>query len=381
MERWLALLVAFAALANAEDGIKHHGKHHHGHHHHKSVVNATAKSKNSQNDSAHVTLLHKLQRVNTTVVVKEHHVAGMRKGELEVNGPLPADFADRFAKEVAKATGCKPEEVRVLKTTVVEGEEGVDEIVFEAPADILQAVEEQAADPESKLATGPLRLFLIAKDDDEADAKDGKKVAGLKTGADSKLEKEGKSAKSGEDDKDSKDDKDKDDKIDKAEKEEKDDKDVKAEKADEEDADREQRKEKKESHGEDDGEDATEEEEATPVQEKGIDVDTSMPYGELEPFGREDTAQELTKGSIRESDEMVDQLERAEVAEEKRAVFRALTRLRGAAITSFDGVARSQTGNIDTYARTNHWRSTHPVRHLADEESDVNRWAFPENSD
>ena len=39
-------------------------------------------------------------------------------------------------------------------------------------------------------------------------------------------------------------------------------------------------------------------------------------------------------------DSMVDQLETAEVAEEKRAVFRALTRLHGAAITSFDGVAR-----------------------------------------
>jgi len=388
MDRWIALLVALAALANAEDGIKHHGKHHHGHHHHKGAANATAKSKTSQNDSAHVTLLHKLQRVNTTVSVKEHHVAGMRKGELEVNGPLPADFADRFAKEVAKATGCKPEEVKVLKTSVIEGEQGVDEIVFEAPADILQAVEEQASDPESKLATGPLRLFLIAKDDDEADAKDGKKVAGLKTEADSKLEKEGKIEKSGDDEKDSKDDKDKDDKTDNAkksekdEKKDKDDKDAKDEKADEEVDARETRKEKKESsHGEEDGEDSADEEEATPVQEKGIDVDTSMPYGELEPFGREDTAQELTKGSIRESDEMVDQLERAEVAEEKRAVFRALTRLRGAAITSFDGVARSQTGNIDSYARTNHWRSTHPVRHLADEESDVNRWAFPENSD
>merc|ERR1712039_1098788 len=84
----------------------------------------------------------------------------------------------------------------------------------------------------------------------------------------------------------------------------------------------------------------------TPVKDSAIDIDTAMPYGELEPFGREDTAQELTESSIRESDEMVDQLERAEVAEEKRAVFRALTRLRGAAITSFDGVARSQTGNI-----------------------------------
>jgi len=112
-----------------------------------------------------------------------------------------------------------------------------------------------------------------------------------------------------------------------------------------------------------------------------IDVDTEMPYGELEPFGREDTAQELTEASIRESDEMVDQLERAEVAEEKRAVFRALTRLRGAAITSFDGVARSQTGNIDEYNKVHKWRSTHPLRHLANEESDVSKWAFPDNAD
>jgi len=119
----------------------------------------------------------------------------------------------------------------------------------------------------------------------------------------------------------------------------------------------------------------------TPVQEKGFDVDTEMPYGELEPFGREDTAQELTENSVRESDEMVDQLERAEVAEEKRAVFRALTRLRGAAITSFDGVARSQTGNLDGYSKTHKWRVTHPLHHLADEESDISKWAFPDNAD
>eukprot|EP00929_Paragymnodinium_shiwhaense_P085431 TRINITY_DN4583_c0_g1_i5.p2 TRINITY_DN4583_c0_g1~~TRINITY_DN4583_c0_g1_i5.p2 ORF type:complete len:329 (+),score=105.12 TRINITY_DN4583_c0_g1_i5:64-1050(+) len=113
----------------------------------------------------------------------------------------------------------------------------------------------------------------------------------------------------------------------------------------------------------------------------GIDIDTDMPYGELEAFGREDTAQELTEASITESDEMVDQLERAEVAEEKRAVFRALTRLRGAAITSFDGVARSQTGNIDEYNKVHKWRNTHPLRHLADEESDISKWAFPDNAD
>jgi len=124
-----------------------------------------------------------------------------------------------------------------------------------------------------------------------------------------------------------------------------------------------------------------EEEAVTPVQEKGLDIDTQMPYGDLEPFGREDTAQELTENSISESDEMVDQLERAEVAEEKRAVFRALTRLRGAAITSFDGVARLQTGNIDEYNKVHQWRSTHPLHHLADEESDVSKWAFPDNAD
>jgi len=121
--------------------------------------------------------------------------------------------------------------------------------------------------------------------------------------------------------------------------------------------------------------------EVTPVQEKGLDIDTAMPYGDLEPFGREDTAQELTENSIKESDAMVDQLERAEVSEEKRAVFRALTRLRGAAITSFDGVARSQTGNIDEYNKINKWRNTHPLHHLADEESDVSKWAFPDNAD
>jgi len=113
----------------------------------------------------------------------------------------------------------------------------------------------------------------------------------------------------------------------------------------------------------------------------GIDIVTEMPYGELEPFGREDTAQELTEQSVQESDEMVDQLERAEVAEEKRAVFRALTRLRGAAITSFDGIARSQTGNIDEYNKIHKWRRTHPLHHLADEESDISKWAFPDNAD
>merc|ERR1719386_502135 len=48
-----------------------------------------------------------------------------------------------------------------------------------------------------------------------------------------------------------------------------------------------------------------------------LDIDTEMPFGELEPFGREDTAAELTESSIHESDKMVDQIEKSEVAEEK----------------------------------------------------------------
>merc|ERR1712039_638692 len=122
-----------------------------------------------------------LSKTNQTVSAKVNtsHAAArtkvkMMKGELSVNGPLPADFGDRFAKEVAKATGCKPEDVKVLNTSVVPGETGIDEIIFEAPVDVIKAVEEQAADPKSKLATGPLRLFLIDKDSDESD-EDSKK--------------------------------------------------------------------------------------------------------------------------------------------------------------------------------------------------------------
>eukprot|EP00932_Pfiesteria_piscicida_P010727 SRR837773.2173.p3 GENE.SRR837773.2173~~SRR837773.2173.p3 ORF type:complete len:226 (-),score=94.77 SRR837773.2173:20-649(-) len=136
------------------------------------------------------------------------------------------------------------------------------------------------------------------------------------------------------------------------------------------------------AHDDDDDEEPTEAPAAESTAAPGdVDRDLPMPFGDLEPFGREDTAKDLTDASIQESDEMVDQLERAEVAEERRAVFRALTRLRGAAITSFDGIARAHTANMEEYSRKHHWRSGHPVRHLAQEEADVSRWAFPGNSD
>ena len=45
----------------------------------------------------------------------------------------------------------------------------------------------------------------------------------------------------------------------------------------------------------------------------------------------------------------MDAVENAEVAEIKRAVFRALTRLRAATIKEFDTIARLETQAIDAY--------------------------------
>jgi hypothetical protein len=243
---------------------------------------------------------------------KKTYMGQMSKGSLQVNGPLPADFNERFQQAVAQATGCDPQDVKVLEASPVVSlmqakmqDVNLVEVVFEAPADVVKSVEEQAADPDSKLANGAMHAFLVEDDSHAADHDDH--VVEM-------------------------------------------------------------------NHQDSDAA-------VTPIDESAIDIDTQMPYGELEPFGREDTAQELTESSVHESDEMVDQLERAEVAEEKRAVFRALTRLRGAAITSFDGIARSQTGNIDEYNKVHKWRKTHPLHHLADEESDITKWAFPDNAD
>jgi hypothetical protein len=286
MVSYVITLVVGLCLVEANAEILGKKKHHHKHHH---KDHAQAPEEPAKEPVKEEQILGKMKKLETELAKKEEAVKGVvTKGRIEVNGPLPADFAQKFATGAGKATGADPSEVKVVETNPVSGGGDVVEVVFEAPADVVKAVEDQAADPDSKLATGSLKEFLVAKD----------------ASAD-----------------------------------------------------------------------------ATPVQEKGIDVDTEMPYGELEPFGREDTAQELTESSIKESDEMVDQLERAEVAEEKRAVFRALTRLRGAAITSFDGVARSQTGNIDEYNKTHKWRKTHPLHHLADEESDISKWAFPDNAD
>merc|ERR1719181_2038286 len=101
---------------------------------------------------------------------KEAQVQGdVQKGRLEVNGPLPADFSERFAQAVAKATGCDPAEVKVVDTSPVAAlvqvrGAGVVEVIFEAPAEVVRAVEDQAADPDSKLANGAPHEFLVASE-------------------------------------------------------------------------------------------------------------------------------------------------------------------------------------------------------------------------
>ena len=75
-----------------------------------------------------------------------------------------------------------------------------------------------------------------------------------------------------------------------------------------------------------------------------------MNFNKIAPFGKEDTAKELQDHAAKTQDTLVDAVENAEVAEIKRAVFRALTRLRAATIKEFDTIARLETQAIDAYA-------------------------------
>ena len=58
------------------------------------------------------------------------------------------------------------------------------------------------------------------------------------------------------------------------------------------------------------------------------------------PFGKEDTAAELQSHAARTQDTLVNAVENAEVTEIKRAVIRALTRLRATETKEFDAIAR-----------------------------------------
>eukprot|EP00927_Polykrikos_kofoidii_P052605 TRINITY_DN46480_c0_g1_i1.p1 TRINITY_DN46480_c0_g1~~TRINITY_DN46480_c0_g1_i1.p1 ORF type:complete len:151 (+),score=27.30 TRINITY_DN46480_c0_g1_i1:103-555(+) len=92
---------------------------------------------------------------------------------------------------------------------------------------------------------------------------------------------------------------------------------------------------------------------------------------EVSPFGREDTARALQQHASRTQDTLVDAVENAEVSEIKRAVFRALTRLRAAEIKEFDTIARLQTQAIDEFNDKHSYRAENPIDHLHDSEPKV----------
>lgn len=91
----------------------------------------------------------------------------------------------------------------------------------------------------------------------------------------------------------------------------------------------------------------------------------------IAPFGKEDTATQLTMHAARTQDTLVDAVENAEVAEVKRAVFRALTRLRAASIKEFDTIARLETQAIDEYNDAHHYREENPLSYLHSDEPRV----------
>jgi len=99
--------------------------------------------------------------------------------------------------------------------------------------------------------------------------------------------------------------------------------------------------------------------------------DLEMNFNKIAPFGKEDTAKELQDHATRTQDTLVDAVENAEVAEIKRAVFRALTRLRAASIKEFDTIARLETQAIDSYNDAHHYRAENPLQHLHTDEAPV----------
>mmetsp|Transcript_44052 Transcript_44052/g.122512 ORF Transcript_44052/g.122512 Transcript_44052/m.122512 type:complete len:136 (-) Transcript_44052:49-456(-) len=107
---------------------------------------------------------------------------------------------------------------------------------------------------------------------------------------------------------------------------------------------------------------------------RGLEVKqpVAAPNGtQIAPFGKEDTARELQQHAARTQDTLVDAVENAEVAEIKRAVFRALTRLRAAEIKEFDTIARLETQAIDEYNDNHHYRNENPLDYLHSSEAAV----------
>merc|ERR1719421_153619 len=109
---WIAL-----CLSHAYGDMTDKKKHHH-HHHHKDEP-----AKNPSKEPAkEEQILGKMKKLETELAKKEEAVKGVvTKGRIEVNGPLPADFAQKFSAGTATATGADPSEVKVVETNPMSG--------------------------------------------------------------------------------------------------------------------------------------------------------------------------------------------------------------------------------------------------------------------
>merc|ERR1719375_242123 len=142
-------VILFAACSGhglaLEKKKKKHHKHHHGHKHktgkkevvaakHADAIGAaTAATKavpapnivklaakasgaaskhNASAPASEKEIEAKMKSLEKELAVKEASAAGVAKGLIEVNAPLPADFSERFAQAVAQATGSDPSEVK-----------------------------------------------------------------------------------------------------------------------------------------------------------------------------------------------------------------------------------------------------------------------------
>ena len=78
---------------------------------------------------------------------------------------------------------------------------------------------------------------------------------------------------------------------------------------------------------------------------------------------KEMDTEELQDHAAKTQDKLVDAFENAEATEIKRAVFRALTRLRAATIREFEMIARLETQAIDAYSDAHRYRGEDSLTH------------------
>jgi hypothetical protein len=174
MRSWVLAVVLLASLAvvgtsEETEKKKHHKRHHHKHHkggakshsiHDQGKVDVHAvkkkepaspkkpvaapvahvvtKSKAISAGASEEEIVSRMRALEGELAVKEKAIKSKQATgpatKLEVNGPLPFDFATKFAQAVSKATGSSVADIRVVSTNKVGGTSGdVREIQFVAP--------------------------------------------------------------------------------------------------------------------------------------------------------------------------------------------------------------------------------------------------------